>query len=66
MVAIHERSFEDLLAEAVSRVLCDGCGEGVNYEREVRVDGRVLCRACAGPPYYVSDAPHPTLAADFA
>jgi formylmethanofuran dehydrogenase subunit E len=26
------------------RVLCDGCGEGINYERDVRVGGRTLCR----------------------
>jgi len=36
------------------RVLCQGCGEGVNYEREVRTRGRVLCRACAGEGYYRS------------
>jgi formylmethanofuran dehydrogenase subunit E len=34
------------------RVLCAQCGEGVNYEREVRAGGRVLCRACAGESYY--------------
>jgi formylmethanofuran dehydrogenase subunit E len=35
------------------RVSCQACGEGVNYQREVTVRGRVLCRACAGDPYYV-------------
>jgi formylmethanofuran dehydrogenase subunit E len=34
------------------RVACAHCGEGVNYEREVRVGGRTLCRACAGESYY--------------
>src|SRR5512146_398939 len=34
------------------RVVCDECGEGVNFRREVRRDGRVLCRACAGERYY--------------
>jgi len=34
------------------RVLCDACGEGVNFRREVRRGGRVLCRACAGESYY--------------
>ena len=29
------------------RVACDGCGEGVNYGREVMAGGRRLCRACA-------------------
>lgn len=44
------------------RVLCEACGEGVNYEREVRVDARTLCRACAAPSYYVYDGGHNGLA----
>jgi formylmethanofuran dehydrogenase subunit E len=40
------------------RVPCEGCGEGVNYEREVRAGGRVLCRACAGERYYRYDGGH--------
>ncbi|HEV8523630.1 MAG TPA: FmdE family protein [Terriglobales bacterium] len=34
------------------RVVCDECGEGINFRREVRKDGQVLCRACAGETYY--------------
>jgi formylmethanofuran dehydrogenase subunit E len=34
------------------RVLCEACGEGINFRREVRRDGKVLCRACAGERYY--------------
>ncbi len=34
------------------RVICDACGEGINFRREVRREGRVLCRACAGESYY--------------
>ena len=34
------------------RVACEQCGEGINFRREVRRDGRVLCRACAGERYY--------------
>jgi formylmethanofuran dehydrogenase subunit E len=34
------------------RVVCDECGEGINFQREVRRDGRDLCRACAGERYY--------------
>ncbi|HZQ94786.1 MAG TPA: FmdE family protein [Candidatus Sulfotelmatobacter sp.] len=34
------------------RPLCDACGEGINFRREVRRDGKVLCRACAGESYY--------------
>jgi formylmethanofuran dehydrogenase subunit E len=40
------------------RVACEACGEGVNYRREVRVEGRVLCRACAGAAYYAYDTRH--------
>jgi formylmethanofuran dehydrogenase subunit E len=34
------------------RVVCERCGEGINFKREVRRDGKVLCRACAGESYY--------------
>jgi len=34
------------------RVVCFDCGEGINFRREVRRDGRVLCRSCAGERYY--------------
>lgn len=34
------------------RVVCEECGEGINFRKEVRRDGRVLCRACAGERYY--------------
>lgn len=36
----------------LNRVLCDGCGEGINDHREVLRDGQTLCRACAGETYY--------------
>ena len=34
------------------RVVCEQCGEGINFRREVTRDGRILCRACAGESYY--------------
>jgi len=34
------------------RVVCARCGEGINFRREVRQDGKILCRACAGESYY--------------
>jgi len=34
------------------RILCDECGEGINFSKEVHRDGRTLCRACAGERYY--------------
>lgn len=36
------------------RVMCEACGEGINYEREVIVGGQRLCRAGAGQPYYTT------------
>jgi formylmethanofuran dehydrogenase subunit E len=34
------------------RIVCSRCGEGINFKREVRHGGKVLCRACAGERYY--------------
>jgi len=34
------------------RCVCAECGEGINFKREVVLDGRVLCKACAGERYY--------------
>jgi formylmethanofuran dehydrogenase subunit E len=35
------------------RRTCDECGEGINFERFVEREARILCRACAGARYYV-------------
>jgi formylmethanofuran dehydrogenase subunit E len=34
------------------RIVCDQCGEGINFRREVLRDGKIHCRACAGEKYY--------------
>ena len=34
------------------RIVCSECGEGINFRREVRREGKILCRACAGESYY--------------
>src|SRR6202050_4375343 len=34
------------------RVVCEICGEGINFKREVRHDGKLLCRGCAGERDY--------------
>lgn len=34
------------------RVQCAECGEGIAFAREVEVDGRTLCKSCAGARYY--------------
>lgn len=36
----------------LTRVTCEQCGEGINDRREIHVDGRILCRSCAGHAYY--------------
>jgi formylmethanofuran dehydrogenase subunit E len=44
---------EDLPGYKGSRVVCEQCREGINFKREVAVNGRTLCRACAGQRYYL-------------
>jgi formylmethanofuran dehydrogenase subunit E len=34
------------------RIVCAECGEGINFRREVRRDGKILCQACAGERYW--------------
>ena len=34
------------------RIVCDSCGEGINFRREVQQNGKILCRGCAGENYY--------------
>ena len=43
---------EELPGYKAPRVVCDQCGEGISFRREVARDGRALCRACAGDRYY--------------
>jgi formylmethanofuran dehydrogenase subunit E len=43
---------EELPGRPRSRVVCGECGEGINDGRERVVNGRVLCRSCAGASYY--------------
>ena len=50
-VTVHVRP-EDLPGYKSSRIVCAQCGEGINFERQVERDGRMLCRACAGEAYY--------------
>ena len=48
---------EDLPGRPRSRVTCEQCGEGVNDGRERSVNGRTLCRCCAGESYYEAIEP---------
>jgi len=34
------------------RIVCEQCGEGINFKRELRRGGRILCRGCAGENYF--------------
>jgi len=34
------------------RVVCEHCGEGINFRREVKRGGKTLCRSCSGERYY--------------
>lgn len=43
---------EDLPGCKAARIICEKCGEGVNFNRQVVASGRTLCRACAGSRYY--------------
>jgi formylmethanofuran dehydrogenase subunit E len=43
---------EDMPGRPLRRVKCDSCGEQVQDMREVRVDGKVLCRPCVSGGYY--------------
>jgi|SRR5579859_304859 len=43
---------EELPGFKGERITCAQCGEGINFLREVRRNGKILCRACAGERYY--------------
>ncbi len=43
---------EELPGYKGERVVCADCGEGINFRREVRRDGHILCQSCAGARYY--------------
>jgi formylmethanofuran dehydrogenase subunit E len=48
-VELPEEEFPGYKGE---RIVCAECGEGINFRREVRRDGKTLCRSCAGERYY--------------
>ncbi len=43
---------EDMPGYKAPRVICEGCGEGINFQRQVVQEGKTLCRSCAGERYY--------------
>ena len=44
---------EDLPGYHARRVLCERCGEGIDFRREALRDGLTLCRACSGEAYWL-------------
>lgn len=50
-------SMQAIISHKGARAVCDRCGEEVFNDREIILDGRVLCRACAGQSYYVAIQP---------
>ena len=48
-VELPEEEFPGYKSE---RIVCAECGEGINFRREVKRDGKTLCRSCAGESYY--------------
>jgi len=46
-------ALEELISKPIVRVTCDYCGEEIINEREVLVNGVVLCRTCANDGYYL-------------
>ena len=45
-VPIHPREMPGYKS---ARITCEACGEGINYDREIRHDEKILCEACAAP-----------------
>ena len=43
---------EELPGYKGERIACARCGEGINFQREVRAGDQILCRACADGKYY--------------
>jgi formylmethanofuran dehydrogenase subunit E len=43
---------EEMPGYKAGRIVCDECGEGINFSREVSQDGHTLCKSCAGDRYY--------------
>lgn len=48
-VELHPEDFPGFKG---GRVTCETCGEGINFHREIYLQGKVFCRSCAGESYY--------------
>jgi formylmethanofuran dehydrogenase subunit E len=45
-------SLEKIISLPGLLAICERCGEEISNRREVLQEGQVLCRSCAGDPYY--------------
>lgn len=45
------------ISRAGRKAICQMCGEEINNQREVWMNGKLLCRGCAGDRYYVVNTP---------
>src|SRR4051812_30733217 len=43
---------EEFPGYKAERIVCEQCGEGISFNRQVHRDGKTLCRSCAGESYY--------------
>ncbi len=43
---------EDMPGRPIRRVKCEKCGEHVQDNRDLNVEGKLMCKACAGEAYY--------------
>jgi formylmethanofuran dehydrogenase subunit E len=56
-VTLHP-TLEELISQPLARVRCDHCGEEIFNEREVIVNGTILCRTCTQDGYYFIQPAH--------
>jgi formylmethanofuran dehydrogenase subunit E len=45
-VPMHPR---ELPGYKSARIACAQCGEGINYDRQTEIDGKILCQGCVNP-----------------
>ncbi len=50
-------SLDRIISRPGQRVNCQECGEEIINEREIRVEGRILCKSCTGDSYYSPGTP---------
>ncbi|MEN8263382.1 MAG: FmdE family protein [Nitrospirota bacterium] len=43
---------EDMPGRPKRRIKCEKCGEHVQDNRDLNIDGKLMCKACAGEAYY--------------